>query len=218
MFYLNKLIMKNVSSKSNLLLVLAFACTSIASYAQDETESKTLFNDPISLSELGFYVNPTYQIGNLDEATAHILGVRGGVMLSSSVTVGGAYHWTLNNISPQSEVVDNLYMDMRLGGAFVEYTLWSDQVFHLTFPLMIGIGEVEMDWETDIDTDTNPYGEENFFFIEPSAQLEVNLMKNIRFHTGIAYRIVGNMDYRALDQSDISGLTGVAGLKIGLFR
>ena len=73
-------------------------------------------------------------------------------------------------------------------------------------------------WETDIDTDTNPYGEENFFFIEPSAQLEVNLMKNIRFHTGIAYRIVGNMDYRALDQSDISGLTGVAGLKIGLFR
>ncbi|MEM9672671.1 MAG: hypothetical protein AAF992_08745 [Bacteroidota bacterium] len=210
--------MRSVSLTSKSLLVLALVCTSVIGYAQDETEPKTLFNNPVSLSELGFYINPIYQIGNLDEATAHIMGVRGGVMLSPNLTVGGAYHWTLNNISPQSEVVDNLYMDMRLGGAFVEYTLWSNRVLHLTFPLMVGMGEVEMDWETDIDTDTNPYGEENFFFIEPSAQLEVNIMRNVRLHTGVAYRIVGNMDYRRMDQADINGLTGVVGLKFGVFR
>ncbi|WKN42159.1 outer membrane beta-barrel protein [Tunicatimonas pelagia] len=208
--------MKNASLKLNLLLVLAFVCISIASHAQDETEPKTLFNNSVSLSKLGFYVNPTYQIGSIDEATAHIFGVRGGVVLNPNWTVGGGYHWTVNNIDPASEPINNLYLDMRMGGAFVEYTVWSNQLFHLTFPLMIGVGEVEMDRETS--NDTNPFGEENFFFVEPSAQLEVNLMKNIRFHTGIAYRIVGNMDYRMLDQSDISGLTGVAGLKIGLFR
>jgi hypothetical protein len=210
--------MNQLSLKSSLFLIVCFLGFNTVGYSQDETEPKTLFNNPVSLSKLGFYVNPTYQIGSLDGATAHIMGVRGGVMLRQNWTVGGAYHWTLNNINPQSEVVDDLYLDMRLGGAFVEYTLWSNRVLHLTFPLMIGMGEVEMDWETDIDSDTNPYGEENFFFVEPSAQLEVNIMKNVRFHTGVAYRIVGNMDYRALNQSDISGLTGVAGLKIGVFR
>ncbi|WKN44982.1 hypothetical protein [Tunicatimonas pelagia] len=208
--------MKHLISKLTLILSLIFLGITTTSYAQDD--SRTLFNNPGSLSELGFYINPTYQIGNLDEATAHIFGVRGGVMLSPNLTVGGGYHWTVNNIDPVSEPMNNLYLDMRLGGAFVEYTVWSNNTFHLTFPLMVGMGEVEMDRETSNDTDTNPFGEQNFFFVEPSAQLEVNLMQNVRLHTGVAYRVVGNMDYRALDQSNIDGLTGVVGLKVGLFR
>lgn len=61
-------------------------------------------------------------------------------------------------------------------------------------------------------------GEANFFQIEPSALLEVNLHKYVRFNIGAGYRFVGQMSYRNLNQSDISGLTGYVGLKFGLFR
>lgn len=115
---------------------------------------------------------------------------------------------------PESETQPNIYMDYWSVGAMTEYTLFSKKVFHLSFPLYVGYGEVEMDDELG-DTDL---GEANFFQIEPSALLEVNLHKYVRFNLGVGYRVVGQMNYRNFNQSDISGLTGYIGLKFGLFR
>ncbi len=60
-------------------------------------------------------------------------------------------------------------------------------------------------------------GESNFFQIEPVALLEINLHKYVRLNLGAGYRFVGQMEYRNFDQSDISGLTGYLGLRIGIF-
>jgi len=61
-------------------------------------------------------------------------------------------------------------------------------------------------------------GEANFFQVEPSALLEVNLHKNVRLNVGAGYRFVRQMEYRNFNQSDISGMTGYIGLKFGLFK
>ncbi len=61
-------------------------------------------------------------------------------------------------------------------------------------------------------------GESTFFQIEPSALLEINLHKNVRFNIGAGYRFAGQMEYRNFNQSDISGLIGYVGLKFGLFK
>jgi len=44
------------------------------------------------------------------------------------------------------------------------------------------------------------------------------LHKHIRFNAGAGYRIIGNMEYRNLNQSNLSGITGYVGLKFGLFK
>lgn len=59
-------------------------------------------------------------------------------------------------------------------------------------------------------------GEANFFQIEPSALAQLNLHRNIQFNVGLGYRFIGQMNYRNFNQSDISGLTGYAGLKFGI--
>jgi hypothetical protein len=80
--------------------------------------------------------------------------------------------------------------------------------------LYVGYGEVEMDSESwDID-----FGESNFVQIEPSALLELNLHKHVRFNVGAGYRLVGPMNYRNFNEANMSNLTGYVGLKIGLFR
>jgi hypothetical protein len=38
-------------------------------------------------------------------------------------------------------------MNYWTAGGFAEYTLLSKKIFHITFPLYVGYGEVEMDWE-----------------------------------------------------------------------
>jgi hypothetical protein len=202
-----------------IISALAFACFTmfqVNSFAQDTNEAKTLFGsgNPISTKHLGFFVAPSYGITQLDGSTASLFNLRGGVNYKDKFSFGAYFNTSLNQIRPQSETIQNIYMDFWTVGGFAEYTLFSKKVAHLTFPLYVGYGEVQMD---DEDGDVE-LGEANFFQIEPSALLEVNLHKYVRFNIGAGYRFVSQMNYRNFDQSDISGLTGYVGLKFGLFR
>jgi hypothetical protein len=64
----------------------------------------------------------------------------------------------------------------------------------------------------------NQKPEVNFLLIEPSALLEINLLQNLRFNIGLGYRFAGDFNYGGLDQSDLSGFTAQAALKVGLWR
>ena len=85
----------------------------------------------------------------------------------------------------------------------------------MSFPLLVGGAELE--WDEGLN-DFDEVPESNFLLIEPSAPLEINLLQNLRFNVGVGYRFAGDFAYRSLTQSDISGLTAQAGLKVGLFR
>lgn len=185
-------------------------------FAQENNEAKTLFGNGnlISTKDVGFFVAPSYALTQMDGSATSLFHLRGGIGLKDQIALGGYFQTSLNEIRPQSETLSNVYMDYWSVGGFVEYTLFSKKVFHLTFPFHVGYGEVQMDNDND-DTDL---GEANFFQIEPSALLEINLHKYVRFNLGAGYRFVGQMDYRNFNQSDISGLTGYVGLKIGLFK
>lgn len=205
-------------SKKN-ISIFAFTCLTIfqvSLFAQDNNEAKTLFGsgNPISTKDLGFFVAPSYSLTQMDGSTASLFNLRGGINLKDKFSFGAYFNTSLNPIRPQSETIQNIYMDYWTVGGFAEYTLFSKKVAHLTFPLYVGYGEVEMDNENE-DVEL---GEANFFQVEPSALLELNLHKYIRFHIGAGYRFVGQMDYRNFNQTDISGLTGYVGLKFGLFR
>ena len=185
-------------------------------FGQDNQEAKTLLGNGkiISTKDLGFFLAPSYGITQMDGSTVSLLNLRGGINLKDKFSFGAYFNTSLNQIKPQSESIQNIYMDYWTVGGFAEYTLFSKKVAHLTFPLYIGYGEVQMDNENG----DAGLGEANFFQIEPSVLLEVNLHKFVRFNIGAGYRFVGQMNYRNFNQSDISGLTGYLGLKFGLFR
>lgn len=186
------------------------------SFAQDNNEAKTLFGSgtPVNTRHLGFFVAPSYGFTQMDGSAASLLNLRGGLSLKDNFSFGAYFNTSLNEIRPKSETFPGIYMDYWTVGGFAEYTLFSKKVAHLTFPLYVGYGEVQMDNESG----DAGLGEANFFQIEPSALLEINLHKYIRLNIGAGYRFIGRMNYRNFDQTNISGLTGYVGLKFGLFR
>lgn len=184
--------------------------------AQEErTQSNTLFDSGtlISKEHIGFFVAPGYAFTQMDGSAASMFHVRGGFSYKDKLAAGAFYNVSINEITPESELLNNIYMDHWSIGGFVEYTAFSKKMVHLSFPLYVGVGEVQMDNQSG----DARLGESGFFQVEPSALLEINLHKFVRFNVGAGYRIVGDMRYRNFDQSDISGLTGYVGLKIGLF-
>lgn len=199
------------------LSIIAFLLVTISTaIAQEKREAQTVFNNSSILkkSDLGFFIAPLVGFTQMDQSSTTLLNVRGGINLKDKFSFGLFYSTSLNEIRPRSEVIPNIYMDYRSFGGFIEYTLLAKKAIHLSFPVYVGYGEVEMDNEQG----SARLGESNFFQIEPSALLEVNLHKHIRFNAGAGYRIIGNMEYRNLNQSNLSGITGYVGLKFGLFK
>ncbi len=204
--------------KKYLLSISAVICLITGNYAiaQENNDAKTLFGEGASIrtENLGFFIAPAYGITSMDGSFASLFNLRGGLSIEDKIAFGGYFSTSLNEINPESETVQGIYMDYWTVGGFTEYTLFSKKVVHLSFPLYIGYGEVQMDNETG----DSGLGEANFFQIEPSALLEVNLHRYVRFNLGAGYRLVGAMEYRNFNQSDLSGPTGCLGLKFGLFK
>lgn len=176
-----------------------------------QNQPQTLFENgnPINRENLGFFVAPSFGFTQMDGAGAALFNLRTGLSIKDQVSFGGYFNTSLNDIMPQSETLPNIYMDYWSAGGFVEYTVNASKLIHLTFPLYLGYGEVQMDNEMG----DAGLGEANFFQVEPSALLEVNLHRLVNFNVGVGYRMVGNMSYRNFNQSDLSGLTGYLGLK-----
>jgi len=190
-------------------------CTTEVS-AQNTSTSKTLFENgtPLNTDNIGFFVAPSIGFTQMDGNNAALFNLRTGVSLKDRISFGAYFNTSINQIKPQSETIPNVYMDYWSVGGFTEYTWNASKLVHMTFPLYLGYGEVQMDNEVG----SAGLGEANFFQVEPAALLELNIRRNIRFNVGIGYRLVGQMEYRNFNQSDISGITGYAGLKVGVFR
>ena len=208
-WYLKKDKMKNIV----ITLFIAVFCW-LNVNAQENNESQTLLGDKLpKISDLGFYISPGYRLSQFDEASASLFHVRAGISLKKSFTVGAFYNVSINQIKPKSEVIPNIYMDYWNTGGFLEYTLLSKKLLHLTMPIYIAYGEVEMDNEIgELD-----FGEANFISFEPHLLLELNLHKYAKFNIGGGYRWVSEMNYRNFNQNDLTGIVGHIGFKFGLF-
>lgn len=184
--------------------------------AQDTTRLQTLFGNGsrLSIRDLGLFVAPTSGVTKMDGSTTLLYNFRGGLNLKDRFSIGGYFNTSLDDIYPRNERNPDTYLDYWTAGGFMEYTLLPKKLIHLTIPLFFGYGEVEMDHEEQDEA----YEEGNFFQIEPSALVEINLHKYVRFNFGAGYRFLGQINHSNLDQSDLSGPTGYLGLKLGLFR
>lgn len=206
------------TKKLHYVLLICFFFSSTVLFAQAQKQAKTLIgnNSSIKAKDIGFFAAPMLGITSIDGVTAPLLHVRGGVNVKDKFSLGLYAISLLNDIVPQSEVLADKYMDYWTVGAFAEYTLLSKELVHITLPVFFGYGEVEMDRFNNLPI--ADLGEANFFQIEPSVLLEVNLHKYVRLNAGAGYRFVSKMNYRNMNQNDISGFAGYAGLKIGLFK
>jgi hypothetical protein len=178
---------------------------------QESRPLQTLANQP---GKIGWFLAPSLGATTMDGDGALLLNLRTGAVLGDQFSVGAYANTALTDIFPLSEPLDGVYMDYYSFGGFVEYTLKSSSLFHLSFPVYFGYGEVEM------DNNFGPagLGEANFFQLEPTALLELNLHRHARLQLGAGYRLISDMNYRNLNQSDLSGWSAYLGLRVGLFR
>lgn len=196
------------------LFITVFSANTLS--AQNSKEAATLLGNGqnLRIKDIGFFIAPKLGITQMDRSAAWLFNLRGGITIKEKVSVGAYFSTSLNQIQPKSETIPFVYMDYWTVGGFAEYTVLAKKLVHLSIPVYVGYGEVQMDNETG----AAGLGEANFLQLEPAAMAELNINKHIRLNAGIGYRFVGPMTYRNFNESALSGFTGYVGLKLGLFR
>lgn len=194
-----------------LLLIMAAALPGFA--------EETLFDGKIHDS--GGYGGPVVrftQIGPHSDLGV-VVGGRGGWIVNHSFILGGGGYGLVTDHDP-ADWETNFQNDYRLnigyGGLFLGYIHQSDQLLHFTVETLIGWGGVNYS-QFDEDYDDSDYNGDSFFVLEPGASVEVNVTDFFRVGVGATYRYVQGVDYHALSNQDLSGLTGQIEFKFGSF-
>ncbi len=110
------------------------------------------------------------------------------------------------------------------GGLLLEATLFPNQPFHLSFPVIFGLGSVMYNSLEPLTGLNTIEDERTIFVFEPGAYLEMNVIKYFRIGFGATYRDASsaNLKYKSDDQPILNknGLDGLSiniMLKFGLF-
>lgn len=117
---------------------------------------------------------------------------------------------------------DGYYVEGGYGGFFIEPVFAPYFPVHISFPMMIGAGNVLFTEEYSDDYweyQTGRYAVESspFLIFEPGVEFEVNLVRYIRLTCGASYRFTNAIQMDAGREHLLNGLTINAGIKMGVF-
>ena len=188
-----------------LLFVLLF---SIALHAEEET----LISGEVEHGGFGGF---GFRATSLNGQTAVLSGGGGAWLINSKFFIGGSGYSNMSDDikAPAGLAEDQVYLNINYGGVMLGYVFNPDKLYHVTVDALIGSGNVhysqregDQDWDSD-----------NFYFIEPSVNLELNVVEWFRFGIGASYRLVNDVEIQKLQNSDISGLSAGIFFKFGKF-
>ena len=226
-YQLNTFLINTDMKKLTAIMVCIVAAT-ICFAQEDEYEEssrneiKTIFSKETKATGFGAF-DMTFT--GMNDGYALLLGGHGGLIFNKKVMVGfGGYGITTPVKFEGIDPSEPLELTGGYGGFVLGYVLAPREVFHASFPMIIGVGGMdvrEADFRYDINDPLINDRIENSIFvvIEPGAQMEINITRFFRLGVGLSYRFTEgvNLERNNITDEDTSGLAGNISFKFGGF-
>jgi hypothetical protein len=219
--------MKNRSSQRKALWIAIFAfILSLSLPAQDEQQQiSTLFGGKDGHIDHGGWAGLNFGYTQIKGNDTYIMGARGGWLINHRFTIGIAGNGFISDheylmYAPKVEEVN---LAGGYGGLFLEATIFPFSPVHITIPVIIGAGGVAYTttyWRDDNwDDYHNNYtlDSDAFFVLEPGIELELNLIRFLRFAVGGSYRYTSDISMIESSSNMLRGFNGHFSLKFGWF-
>ncbi len=208
-----------------IFLTLLFLFSSSALFAQEETLFGT---DSITF---GGYGAVSVRFTPVKGETGVLVGGYGGILLNSQLMIGGGGFGLVNDIkaSPAANAFYNpshdLFLEFGYGGGIIEYTIIPHKLMHATFGVLVGGGAATYrynmwndNWSWMDATSSSTTKTDVFFVVEPSVNIELNMISWMRMDLGGSYRFVTGVGSLVdLQNSDLRGGSVNLTFKFGKF-
>ena len=177
---------------------------------------------------LGGYIDITSKLTQINNDDALFLGGQLGMVINHSLNLGFAGYGMVSPVLAERTTPDgdSLYLQMGYGGIHFEPILRSNDLLHLTFPVLLGAGGTGYTtrhfWTTYPDGEPSTHFDERirhsrlFLIAEPGVNLELNLFRWMRMTGGVSYRFVRRLEDDP-GTEELSGLSANVGLRFGWF-
>lgn len=155
-------------------------------------------------------------------------GLRGGWIINRTLALGAEGY----GIIPTAKF-DDIALDAEAlalggyGGLFMELIFFSNEVVHVTFPVGGGAGWLgyEITEETTFfpsggtgrTTRTSLIDDDVFWYVEPGADIEINVARNFRLVFGVSKRFTQDLEIISTRSRALEDLNFFVTLKVGSF-
>jgi hypothetical protein len=208
-------------------LGLFFSTTLVA---QDSTKSsmQTLFGGKgakYKINYLGLYFAPEFQYGQLDGSFTPMGGMSMMLQVNKKWGIG------MTGFAGRGSSTDTTQNGGHFAGLKLEYTPKPNNRFHVSFPLMVGMGQTggrgfgdnmgrrngrnHGGFDGDDDRfDYNGIERSSYAVIQPGVSAEANLFRYAKVFAGANYRFAFNSSGYS---TALQGFSTNVGVKIGVF-
>jgi len=189
-------------------IVLFVFLISITLYADEET----LISSDMQHGGFGGF---GFRVTSLNGQTVVMSGGGGAWLINSRFFIGGSGYSNMSDDikAPVPLESEQVFMNINYGGLNLGYVFNPDKLYHVTIDALIGQGNInysqrnsDKHWKSD-----------NFFVLEPSVNLELNVVRWCRIAVSASYRLVNDVEIQNLQNNDINGLSAGVSFKFGKF-
>lgn len=194
------------------LLVITFFVIFSANpiFSQTDEPTETLFGSNMNM---GYAWGIDLKTTSIQQNIGTLISINGGAVFYKTFftgfTAGG-------NVS-------HPYVNYSYLGLLAQYSYKPNKMFHPSFQMILAYASTK-DYEQEksslMDNFLNTSGAQ-FFFFEPGINLEINLSNNVRFISGVSFRVASGLDEKSIHISrtnvtnvDFSSLNVNIGVKI----
>ena len=198
------------------------------------TDAKTIFKLPKPLT-FGFYVQPEYQYGQVAGSFTGFTGYSLMLVVSQRFAIGAIRSKQISpSFSPKS--FTPLYVNTEFAGLKMEYTFTPQQAIHISFPIVLGAGYIDVDslpFNLQRDYSKDPIVPDGaypstyvtggeYLVNQVGVNVETNVMRGLKLYAGANYRLAflseGLGIYEPLTLQTLQGYSINAGVKVGVFE
>ena len=188
---------------------------------KNKNQIKTLTG---KMNHSGGYGAVSFKSSSFNDKTLVLAGLRGAWIVNRTLAIGLDMYGIIPTTKYQGIDENDLEHKVRLlggyGGLMLEPIFFSNEVVHITFPVSAGAGWLgyedtadEVFWESAdglVDDDV-------FWYVEPGANLEVNIARNFRIDFGVSKRFTQDLQLMNTSSKEFDELNYYLTLKIGGF-
>lgn len=188
---------------------------------KNKNQIKTLTG---KMSHSGGYGAVSFKSSNFKGETLVMGGLRGAWVVNRTLAIGvdmyGIIPTTKYSNVDESDPERKVRLLGGYGGFMLEPIFFSNEVVHITFPISAGagwLGYEDPDRKDFFNNDDNLIDQDVFWYVEPGANLEVNIARNFRIDLGVSKRFTQDLKLMNTATDEFDEINYYLTLKIGRF-
>lgn len=200
-------------------IIIALGIFSLTAKAQ---ESEYLIGNDKEINWGGFG-GPEISFSDAFGEYSTMAGFKAGVVMDNLV-IGAGFMGMLSAAEIEGEGTEvevvELEPTIAYGGLYTEYFFMREQPVHFSVNALIGPGAYWIFEEEITPTgfhDDNLVESSGFFVVQPGVNVELNLIRPLKFYVTAGYRIVGAEGVERIAADDLSGFLFGFGLRLGKY-